>query len=142
MCTRCGCVGVIQVKSHTLLRRSYAAPVRPWHLYLLRCRDGSLYAGIATDVERRFRQHNAGKGAKYTRAHPPDCILASRAYPDRGSALRAEWAIKQLPRQRKLAWLLAGGHTSPQPRNGPAVPHIAGSRPTGMPLGSAFGELS
>ncbi|MFN3703143.1 GIY-YIG nuclease family protein [Thermomonas sp.] len=100
------------------MRRGYAAPVRPWHLYLLRCRDGSLYAGIATDVERRFRQHNAGKGAKYTRAHPPDCILASRAYPDRGSALRAEWAIKQLPRQRKLAWLLAGGHTSPQPRTG------------------------
>ena len=43
-----------------------------WHLYLLRCRDGSLYAGIATDVERRFREHAAGKGAKYTRAHPPE----------------------------------------------------------------------
>ena len=79
-----------------------------WHLYLLRCHDGSLYAGIATDVERRFRQHAAGKGAKYTRAHPPDCVLASRAYPDRGSALRAEWALKQLPRERKLAWLLDG----------------------------------
>jgi putative endonuclease len=78
----------------------------PWHLYLLRCRDGSLYAGIATDVERRFREHAAGKGARYTRAHPPDCILASRAYPDRASASRAEHALKRQPRARKLAWLL------------------------------------
>ncbi len=79
-----------------------------WHLYLLRCRDGSLYAGIATDVERRFRQHVAGKGAKYTRSHPPDCVLGSRAYPDRGSALRAEYALKRQPKARKLGWLLDG----------------------------------
>ena len=79
-----------------------------WHLYLLRCRDGSLYAGIATDIERRFRQHAAGKGAKYTRAHPPDCVLGSSRYPDRGSALRAECALKRQPRARKLAWLLDG----------------------------------
>ncbi len=78
-----------------------------WHLYLLRCHDGSLYAGIATDVERRFRQHAAGKGAKYTRAHPPECVLGSRAYPDRGSALRAEHALKRQPKARKLDWLLA-----------------------------------
>ena len=77
-----------------------------WHLYLLRCRDGSLYAGIATDVERRFREHAAGKGAKYTRAHPPDCVLGSRAYPDRASASRAEHALKRQPKARKLAWLL------------------------------------
>ena len=77
-----------------------------WHLYLLRCRDGSLYAGIATDVERRFREHVSGKGAKYTRAHPPECVLASRAFPDRGSALRAEHALKRQPKARKLDWLL------------------------------------
>ena len=79
-----------------------------WHLYLLRCRDGSLYAGIATDVERRFHQHVAGKGAKYTRSHPPDCVLGSRAYPDRGSALRAEYALKRQPKARKLGSLLDG----------------------------------
>ena len=78
----------------------------PWHLYLLRCRDGSLYAGIATDVERRFRQHAAGKGAKYTRSHPPECVLGTRAYPDRASALRAEHLLKRQPKARKLAWLL------------------------------------
>ncbi|MFT4178262.1 MAG: GIY-YIG nuclease family protein [Thermomonas sp.] len=77
-----------------------------WHLYLLRCHDGSLYAGIATDVQRRFRQHASGKGAKYTRAHPPECVLASRSYPDRGSASRAEHALKRQPKARKLAWLL------------------------------------
>lgn len=77
-----------------------------WHLYLLRCRDGSFYAGITTDVERRFRQHAAGKGARYTRAHPPDCVLGSHAYPDRASAARAEHALKQLPKARKLDWLL------------------------------------
>ena len=77
-----------------------------WHVYLLRCRDGSLYAGVATDVERRFRQHASGTGAKYTRSHPPECVLASRRYPDRGSALRAEHALKRQPKARKLAWLL------------------------------------
>ena len=78
-----------------------------WHLYLLRCRDGSLYAGITTDLERRFREHASGRGAKYTRAHPPECVLASCAYPDRGGALRAEHALKQQPKARKLEWLLA-----------------------------------
>ena len=92
-------------------RETTAAPIAQaeagaWHLYLLQCRDGSLYAGIATDVERRFREHAAGKGAKYTRSHPPERVLASRAYPDRGSALRAEHALKQQPRARKLGWLL------------------------------------
>ena len=81
------------------------AKMGSWHLYLLQCRDGSLYAGVSTDVERRFRQHAAGKGARYTRAHPPERVLASRAYPDRGSALRAEHALKRLPKLRKLAWL-------------------------------------
>ena len=83
-----------------------------WHLYLLRCRDGSLYAGISTDVERRFREHTAGRGAKYTRAHPPECVLGSRSYPDRASASRAEHALKQQPKARKLAWLLGEADTA------------------------------
>ena len=61
-----------------------------WTLYLLRCRDGSYYAGITTDLDRRFREHAAGKGAKYTRAHPPECVLGSRSYPDRAAASHAE----------------------------------------------------
>jgi len=77
-----------------------------WFLYLLECRDGSYYAGISTDVQARFRAHVAGKGARYTRAHPPLRVLGFRAYAGRAAASRAEWQIKQLPRERKLAWLL------------------------------------
>ena len=78
-----------------------------WQLYLLRCRGGSVYAGITTDLERRVREHVSGRGANYTRAHPPECVLGSRAYPDRASASRAEHALKRQPKARKLAWLLA-----------------------------------
>jgi putative endonuclease len=77
-----------------------------WFLYLLECSDGSYYAGIAIDVEARFRAHQAGKGARYTRSRPPLRILGMRAYADRAAASRAEWQIKQLPREHKLAWLL------------------------------------
>lgn len=76
-----------------------------WFLYLLECTDGSYYAGISTDVEARFRVHLSGKGARYTRAHPPLRILGQRAYADRSAASRAEWELKRLPRGRKLAWL-------------------------------------
>lgn len=81
----------------------------PWFLYLIECRDGSYYAGITTDVEARFQAHAAGKGARYTRSRPPVRILGMRAYADRAAASRAEWRIKRLPRERKLAWLEQGG---------------------------------
>ena len=79
----------------------------PWHLYLLECRDGSYYAGITLDLEARFIAHALGRGAKYTQANPPVRIVASRIFPDRASASRAEWQLKRQPRARKLAWLLA-----------------------------------
>ena len=78
-----------------------------WHLYLLECTDGSLYAGIATDVARRFQEHRSGKGARYTRSHPPLRLVESRAIGTRSEALRAELAIKRLPREKKLAALLS-----------------------------------
>jgi len=79
----------------------------PWYVYLLECRNGSYYAGISNDVDARFQAHLAGKGARYTRANPPVKLLASRAYPDRAAASKAEWQLKRQPRARKLAWLLA-----------------------------------
>jgi putative endonuclease len=81
------------------------AATRPWFLYLIECRNGAWYAGITPDLQARYQAHVLGKGARYTRANPPVRLLASRLYPDRASASRAEWAIKQLPRQRKLAYL-------------------------------------
>ncbi|MCR6701097.1 MAG: GIY-YIG nuclease family protein [Dokdonella sp.] len=80
-------------------------PHRPWFLYLIECRNGAYYAGIAIDVEKRYAAHLRGTGARYTRAHPPLRLLGCRPYPDRASASRAEWRIKQLPRSAKLAYL-------------------------------------
>ena len=77
-----------------------------WCVYLVLCADGTLYCGITKQPAARLAAHQAGKGARYTRAHRPLRVLASRAYPDRSSALRAEWQLKQLPRARKLAFLL------------------------------------
>lgn len=67
-----------------------------WFLYLIECRDGSIYTGIARDVAARYAAHACGRGARYTRAHPPARLLASVAYPDRSSASKAEYRVKQL----------------------------------------------
>lgn len=74
-----------------------------WYVYLIECRDGSLYTGITTDVARRFAQHLAGTGARYTRSHPPSRLLGHCVYPDRSNASRAEHAIKQLKPSEKRA---------------------------------------
>ncbi|WP_243039712.1 GIY-YIG nuclease family protein [Dyella sedimenti] len=80
-----------------------------WWLYLIECRDGSYYAGITNDVDARYAAHAAGKGARYTRSHPPMRLLGARAYADRSQASRAEWEIKRLPKGRKLAYLEMAG---------------------------------
>jgi putative endonuclease len=74
---------------------------RPWFVYLIECRDGSIYTGISTDVAARFAKHASGKGARYTRS------LGSFEYPDRSAALKAEHAIRRLPPDEKRA-LCAG----------------------------------
>lgn len=74
-----------------------------WHLYLIECTDGSLYAGITTDVERRFQEHLNGEGARYTRFHKPLRLVASCLAGSRSEALRAELALKRLPKTRKIA---------------------------------------
>ncbi|WP_231137312.1 GIY-YIG nuclease family protein [Chromobacterium paludis] len=63
---------------------------------MLRCESGALYTGVSTDVDRRYAQHQAGKGARYTRLNPPVAIALVVEYPDRSAALRAEYAFKQL----------------------------------------------
>ena len=77
-----------------------------WYVYLIECQDGSLYTGVAVDVDKRYAEHAAGKGARYTRSHPPRQLLARFEHPDRSSALKAEYAIKQLSPAAKRA--LAG----------------------------------
>jgi putative endonuclease len=82
----------------------------PWFLYLIECADGSLYTGIATDVEARFTAHASGKGARYTRARKPVRVLASFELAGKSEALRAEYRVKQLTAQQKRA-LIAGERT-------------------------------
>lgn len=81
----------------------------PWFVYLLECQDGSLYTGIAVDVDKRYAAHAAGKGARYTRSHPPRRLLARFEHPDRSSALKAEYAIKQLSAEAKRALVAGAG---------------------------------
>ena len=83
-------------------------PDRPWFVYLIECRNGSLYTGIAVDVDARYAAHVAGCGARYTRMHPPQRLLIAFPCRDRSEASRAEAAIKRWPVARKRAWLAAG----------------------------------
>jgi putative endonuclease len=76
---------------------------RWWFLYVLRCRDGSLYTGIARDVAARIAAHEAGKGARYTRGRGPLVLLAKRRCATHGDALRLELAVKRLSRAEKEA---------------------------------------
>lgn len=76
-----------------------------WWLYLLRCGDGTLYCGIALDVEARLKQHREGKGAKYTRGRGPLEVVYREACLGRVAALRRERAVKRLPRAAKLRLL-------------------------------------
>ncbi len=78
-----------------------------WFVYVVRCRDGSLYTGISRDVAARVRMHNEGKGARYTRGRGPVCVIHTERRSTKGAALRREAAIKALPRAQKLALCLA-----------------------------------
>lgn len=76
----------------------------PWFVYILRCGDGSLYTGVATDVARRLEEHEAGapKGAKYTRGKQPLTLVYAREAGDRSQACKEELRIKLLSRKQKL----------------------------------------
>ena len=75
-----------------------------WHLYVLRCADGSFYAGITTDLERRLNEHNSSpKGARYTRARRPVALVKAWPMLDRSAATKAELAFKRLGRSQKVA---------------------------------------
>jgi predicted GIY-YIG superfamily endonuclease len=73
-----------------------------WYLYILRCKDGSLYTGITTDVEKRLEAHRLGRGAKYTRGRGPLELVYQEECGDHSAALHRELEIKRLPREEKL----------------------------------------
>jgi predicted GIY-YIG superfamily endonuclease len=78
-------------------------PESGWSVYILRCRDGSLYTGITKEVARRLRQHDAGTASKYTRSRLPVRLAHQEVHPDQSSALKRELAIKAMTRRDKLA---------------------------------------
>ena len=87
-----------------------ASAARRWSVYLIECRGGAIYTGIARDVVARYAAHVAGSGARYTRANPPRHLLGELVYPDRSAASKAEWAIKQMrvAQKRELLRVLSG----------------------------------
>ncbi len=87
----------------TKIRRSSQGhpELRTWFLYLIECNDGSIYTGISVDVEKRNALHSSGKGARYTRSHPPRRLLVSVEYPDRSNASKAEYTVKRMTAAQK-----------------------------------------
>ena len=81
--------------------RNWLVSVMSWWVYLVRCADGSLYTGVATDVPRRVAAHNAGRGARYTRARRPVVLVHHEPAADRSAALRREARLKRLARPEK-----------------------------------------
>jgi ribosome-associated protein len=80
-----------------------------WFVYLIECKDGSIYTGIAVDVGARYAAHRSGKGARYMRSHPPRRLLAAIACADRSDASKAEYRIKRLsPREKRELGLRHG----------------------------------
>ena len=73
-----------------------------WYLYILRCKDNSLYTGITTDVEKRLEAHRSGKGAKYTRGRGPLELVYKEECGDHSDALKRELEIKAMTREEKL----------------------------------------
>jgi putative endonuclease len=74
-----------------------------WWVYMVRCSDGSIYTGVATDVRARVEKHSAGIGAKYTRGRGPVVLVYTKLMGGQSAACRREAEIKRLPREKKLA---------------------------------------
>ena len=79
------------------------APASPvdWYVYLVRAANGALYCGISTDPQRRFQQHQSGKGARFFNSSPAQAMVYVEACADKGEALRREIAIKRLSKAQK-----------------------------------------
>lgn len=91
-----GCRAMVVKKKVRTPRRT-----APWQVYILRCADGSLYTGVATDLTARVRKHNDGAGAKYTRGRRPVKLVYREPAASRSAALKREHAIKRLPAAAK-----------------------------------------
>ena len=80
----------------------------PWYLYIVKCRDGSLYTGITTNVKRRLAEHRENRGAKYLRARGPLSLVFKEMVGSHTTALKAERRVKRLPRHKKEQLIRTG----------------------------------
>jgi putative endonuclease len=76
-----------------------------WFIYILLCEDNSLYCGSTNDLEKRFKDHQSGKGGKYTRSHRPIKLIYSEELASKSEALKREAEIKRWERKRKISEL-------------------------------------
>ena len=74
-----------------------------WHVYIIKCKDETLYTGITTDLTRRIKMHNTGCGCRFTKYRHPVKLIYSEEQPDKNSALKREAQIKSFPRNKKIA---------------------------------------
>lgn len=86
------------------------------YTYIVKCRDGSLYTGWTNDLERRVREHNAGKGAKYTKSRRPVVLAYYETFDTKQEAMSREYAIKRMKRKEKLKLVDADGNPARLPR--------------------------
>lgn len=91
----------------------------PFFCYILECADGTYYTGWTTDPPRRERQHNLGRGARYTRARRPVRLVYIEEQTDQPSAMRREHAIKKLSRRRKSRLINGTATSQNRPRRAP-----------------------
>lgn len=82
------------------------------YIYIVRCSDDTLYTGWTTNIERRIKCHNSGKGAKYTRCRLPVELVYFETFEDKSTALKREYEIKQLSRDKKLLLINQSNHTN------------------------------
>lgn len=71
------------------------------YTYIVRCSDGTLYTGWTNDLEKRIKNHNTGKGAKYTKTRTPVTLEYYETFPTKQEAMKREYAIKQMTRKEK-----------------------------------------
>ena len=86
-----------------------------WWVYVIECESGAWYTGVSNDPERRFREHVAGRGAKFMRMDRPKRIVATKGCSSKGDALSLEAAVKQLSREDKRTWVAANPYAGERP---------------------------
>lgn len=98
---------------------------RAWSVYVLMCFNGRIYIGMALNVEQRFRQHIAGRGALFTRINKPYCIMGAKEFSSRKEAAREERAMKRAGQSWVRVWCRANQYHGPSAMEAITAPDTA-----------------